>query len=331
MQEWQYEYNADGLRTKRTNGYSTYEYVYLNGQLVRMLVDGNTLSFHYDADGKPMSFVYNGTTYYYATNLQGDIVAILSKEGTQVVSYSYDAWGNILSITGTKADTIGKYNPLRYRGYVYDTESKLYYLQSRYYDPAIGRFINADTFATTGQGLLGNNMFAYCGNNSVNNIDPLGLWTINVSGTVSGVFGLGTSLSAGFAFDDNGNFDWQYSYAIPGVDDTSMVGGIGIGGGLAVQFTQADTVYDLYGLATYIGASAGPGWYVGGDIVSFSDASDSDMTTDGFQLYAGYGGALDVHVIESFTRSFSNTTKPAQSGVSISSVIAAICDSMIYY
>jgi len=186
MQEWQYEYNADGLRTKRTNGYSTYEYVYLNGQLVRMLVDGNTLSFHYDADGKPMSFVYNGTTYYYATNLQGDIVAILSKEGTQVVSYSYDAWGNILSITGTKADTIGKYNPLRYRGYVYDTESKLYYLQSRYYDPAIGRFINADTFATTGQGLLGNNMFAYCQNNPVIYYDSEGHFLCTAVGAIGG-------------------------------------------------------------------------------------------------------------------------------------------------
>jgi len=151
-----------------------------------MLVDGNTLSFHYDADGKPMSFVYNGTTYYYATNLQGDIVAILSKEGTQVVSYSYDAWGNILSITGTKADTIGKYNPLRYRGYVYDTESKLYYLQSRYYDPAIGRFINADTFATTGQGLLGNNMFAYCQNNPVIYYDSEGHFLCTAVGAIGG-------------------------------------------------------------------------------------------------------------------------------------------------
>lgn len=62
---------------------------------------------------------------------------------------------------------IGALNPLRYRGYVYDTETGLYYLQSRYYDPEIGRFINADAFTSTGQGLLGNNMFAYCGNNPV--------------------------------------------------------------------------------------------------------------------------------------------------------------------
>lgn len=72
------------------------------------------------------------------------------------------------------ADTLGAYNPLRYRGYVYDEETSLYYLQSRYYDSAMGRFINADAFATTGQGLIGNNMFAYCNNNPVNLVDHNG-------------------------------------------------------------------------------------------------------------------------------------------------------------
>ena len=75
--------------------------------------------------------------------------------------YTYDAWGNILSTTGSMASTLGQISPLRYRGYVYDEETELYYLQSRYYDPAIGRFLNADAFVSTGQGLLGNNMFAY--------------------------------------------------------------------------------------------------------------------------------------------------------------------------
>ena len=72
------------------------------------------------------------------------------------------------------ASTLGAHNPLRYRGYVYDTETGLYYLQSRYYDPEMGRFINADGYASTGQGILGTNMFAYCGNNPVKNIDQLG-------------------------------------------------------------------------------------------------------------------------------------------------------------
>ena len=80
--------------------------------------------------------------------------------GNVVVSYTYDAWGNILDTSGILASTLGKLNPLRYRGYVYDQETKLYYLQSRYYNPNTGRFMNADILVSTGQGLLGNNMFA---------------------------------------------------------------------------------------------------------------------------------------------------------------------------
>ena len=90
------------------------------------------------------------------------------------MKYTYDAWGNILTVTGSMANTLGKENPLRYRGYVYDDETRLYYLQSRYYDPQLGRFINSDVYTSTGQGLLGNNMFAYGNNNPVLNADPAG-------------------------------------------------------------------------------------------------------------------------------------------------------------
>ena len=90
--------------------------------------------------------------------------------GATVASYEYDPYGNILSATGDMAEI----NPLRYRGYYYDTELKMYYLQSRYYDPAIGRFINADSFISTDSGVLGSNMFAYCGNNPVMGYDPTG-------------------------------------------------------------------------------------------------------------------------------------------------------------
>ena len=140
-----------------------------------MTVDGNTLYFAYDASGTPMSVTYNGTNYYYATNLQGDVTAILNASGTAVVQYTYDAWGKILTTTGSMASTLGVHNPLRYRGYVYDTETTLYYLQSRYYAPELGRFINADAYISTGRGILGNNMFAYCRSNLVCRVDKLGL------------------------------------------------------------------------------------------------------------------------------------------------------------
>ena len=171
---WSFTYDADGMRTARTNGSTTYSYVYNGGSLSSMTVGGNTLYFSYDASGTPLSVTYNGTEYYYATNLQGDVVAILDDDGDAVVSYTYDAWGRPLTTTGDLSSTLGTHNPLRYRGYVYDHETSLYYLQSRYYNPTIGRFLNADAFASTGQGLLGNNMFAYCMNNPTNGCDPCG-------------------------------------------------------------------------------------------------------------------------------------------------------------
>ena len=95
----------------------------------------NNLHFFYDAQGRPAVVDFNGVKYGYVHNLQGDIVAIVDGGGNQVVEYTYDAWGRPLSKTGTKADTLGTLNPFRYRGYVYDEETGLYYLRSRYYNP----------------------------------------------------------------------------------------------------------------------------------------------------------------------------------------------------
>ena len=110
-------------------------------------------------------------TYLYTRNLQGDIIAITdTATETVVATYTYDSWGNVLTATGTMAEV----NPFRYRGYYYDAETSLYYLQSRYYDAEVGRFINADAYVSTGQGMIGNNMYAYCGNGPVNRIDITG-------------------------------------------------------------------------------------------------------------------------------------------------------------
>lgn len=168
---WTYTYDANGMRTFRSNGTDTYTYVYNGDKLVQMTKGSETLYFSYDANGTPLSFTYEGSTFYYVTNLQGDVVAILNANGMAIASYYYDAWGNDID---NRHGGLGQLNPLRYRGYVYDTETGLYYLQSRYYNPKVGRFLNADAFTTTGQGLLGNNMFAYCLNNPVNYMDPTG-------------------------------------------------------------------------------------------------------------------------------------------------------------
>ena len=171
---WTYTYDASGMRTKRTNGMDTYTYIYNGSKLVRLIVDTNELfdlSFTYDANGTPLTVTERGETYYYVTNLQGDVIGIKDSSGNQVVSYAYDAWGKLLYRTNTQ---LADYNPLRYRGYVYDWETGLYYLQSRYYNPEWGRFINGDGLVTTWQGFTGNNMFAYCLNNPTNCADPTG-------------------------------------------------------------------------------------------------------------------------------------------------------------
>ena len=143
-----------------------YTYVYNGSQLSRMTYRSNTMRFTYGADGTPLTINLNGTTYYYVTNLQGDVVAILNSSGTMVVSYTYDAWGQLLGTVDYTDDGLGTLNPLRYRGYVYDVETGLYYLQSRYYNPTWGRFINADSQLSTSI-LAGVNLFVYCYNNPV--------------------------------------------------------------------------------------------------------------------------------------------------------------------
>ncbi len=110
--------------------------------------------------------------YFYVRNAQGDIIGIINSIGKQVVSYTYDTWGKLISITGDKA--LGEKNPYRYRGYRYDTETGYYYLQSRYYNPEWGRFLNADGLVSTGQGMLAHNMFIYCLNNPASNKDDNG-------------------------------------------------------------------------------------------------------------------------------------------------------------
>ena len=197
-----YEYDANGKRiVKRYEDVIYYEngsgtlsairypvttyYSYCGDTLSYILIHDDSsrdsgsyreLYFTHDAVG-PLSVNYNGAEYFYLKNAQGDVTGIVNAAGTQVVAYTYDAWGKLLSTTGSMAGTLGEYNPLRYRGYVYDTETGLYYLNSRYYNPETGRFINADnvlsgSVTTTS----GHNLFSYCDNNPISNADSSGNW-----------------------------------------------------------------------------------------------------------------------------------------------------------
>ena len=169
----EFVYNADGLRVQKTvNGVVT-KYTLHGKNIVHMISGADELHIFYDAQNRPAVVVYNGTAYAYVKSLQGDIVAILDENGNTVVSYGYDAWGAPLWCTGELAETLGKVQPFRYRGYVFDEETGLYYLRSRYYNPRWGRFVNADVLIGAGK-LLSHNLFAYCDNVPVSFSDKHG-------------------------------------------------------------------------------------------------------------------------------------------------------------
>ena len=193
----EYTYDMSGVRTSKTVNGTTYNYTTLSGKVMRQQWGDKSLEFVYDDGNQPFAMIYNDgsttTLYYYVLNAQGDVIALLNSAGSLVASYNYGAWGNysVHDDKGakiTKASFIGHINPLRYRGYYYDRETRLYYLQSRYYDFANCRFINADTFATTdANGFLSANMFAYCENNPVMRTDEDGEVAHIIVGAIIGV------------------------------------------------------------------------------------------------------------------------------------------------
>lgn len=178
-----YAYDQEGNRTSKMQGTSYTSYFTVDGMLYgEETLDYNSgkshyIHYFYDDNDDIYGFSYNGTKYYYQFNLQGDVIGIYDSEGQLVVEYKYDAWGKVLSITGSLASSIGQINPIRYRSYYYDNETGFYYLNSRYYDPEVGRFINADSaLSGTGESVQGYNLFTYCFNNPVNMKDPTGNW-----------------------------------------------------------------------------------------------------------------------------------------------------------
>ena len=174
-----FTYDDNGLRTSKTVNGVTTEYYWNGNLLVAEKTPYNLIVYNYDATGRPIGMAYreNGYTQYqwdvfwFDLNVFGDVVAVYDNNGTKLLTYTYDPWGygEVGYVNGGEFSQ-AKRNRIAYRGYYYDSDLDLYYLQSRYYDPSTKRFINADGYISTGQGILGYNMFAYCGNNPISNL-----------------------------------------------------------------------------------------------------------------------------------------------------------------
>ena len=175
-----YAYNKDGIRDQKVVNNTITNYFTENNKIIFEQTGNNMVYYIRDEEGSLIGFKYNNTLYYYIKNMQEDIIGITDSNYNLLCSYEYDSWGNLISIKDnngsiiTNTSHIGYINPFRYRSYYYDNETKLYYLNSRYYNPEWGRFINADNLFEQNNYLLGNNLYIYCTNNPANYLDYTG-------------------------------------------------------------------------------------------------------------------------------------------------------------
>ena len=183
-----YTYDVNDVRVSKTVNGITHRYTLDGTKILRETWGNNTLIPMYDNEDNVCGIIYNDAPYYFFKNLQGDVIAIVDKDAQTVAKYSYDAWG-VCTISQDSSDCgIATVNPFRYRGYYYDSEIGMYYLQTRYYNPTVGRFINADEaeilYACIN--VTDENLFSYCGNNPILGVDYEGhfsipSWTISIA------------------------------------------------------------------------------------------------------------------------------------------------------
>lgn len=177
---YSYKYNEDGIRTSKTINGITTNYSLLEKNIVFEETNNSVIYYIYDASGNVIGLKYNNNTYYYEKNIQNDVIGIMDDSFNLLAIYEYDSWGKILSIKDsngneiTDLSNIALMNPIRYRSYYYDDEINMYYLNSRYYNPEWGRFVNGDVYLSTGQGILSLNIYAYTENNPISRIDADG-------------------------------------------------------------------------------------------------------------------------------------------------------------
>ena len=250
-----FDYDADGLRTKKNN----IVYTYIDGRLVQQ--SGNSkppLDFIYGPTGL-VGFKYDNILYLYRRNQMGDVTHIYNTAGTLLAKYEYDAWGNH-TVTKMGTNAIGDINPIRYRGYYYDKETGLYYLQSRYYDPETGRFLSQDDTAYLApESLTGLNLYAYCNNNPVMYTDESGcaiIMSLFIGFLIGAAFGGITGAVTGIA---SGKTGWALvGNILGGVITGGVLGAVSTFGGL-FGIGAISAKWAGVGLMVSAGASFGAG------------------------------------------------------------------------
>ena len=300
-----YEYNSDGLRISRTTTdadeqAAVTKYIY-NGDILAGEIrdDGKSLLFYYDNNGQPFGLRYNGTDYYYLRNLQNDVAAIADGTGAIAARYYYDAWGNLLSVTDgaghavTDAEHIGLVNPIRYRGYYYDSETGMYYVSSRYYNPKIGRWINADipeTLTADFENFAQYNLFAYCFNNPVNMSDETGTWPSWATKLVIGIGAVVVGAAVVAATAATGGAAAAFvGAAVAGLKTAAVSGAIGavVGAGTrAVSHRVSTGGWSGAGKAAVDGAVDG---FANGFMTGGIMAGGSQILSSGFKVAANAG------------------------------------------
>ena len=198
-----YDYNVDGIRTSKTVNGQTTNYI-LEGKNIIVEENPKGMLYYIYDNNEIIGLKYNNQTYFYKKNLQGDIIGLYNSNFEQIVTYTYDSWGKVITVTDTNGNeitdesNIALINPFRYRSYYYDKETELYYLNSRYYNPTWGRFINAD-------GILGNlgvifyDLYNYCDNNPINRKDSQGSFWTEIKEIINSVVDVIKSLSPVYA------------------------------------------------------------------------------------------------------------------------------------
>ncbi len=227
-----YEYNVDGLLLKKTNDNNVNNYYYEDGVLIIEKRNNDMIYYLYDNNDNLIGFKLNGTTYYYKKNNLEDILGIYDSSYNLVVKYEYDDWGNTLVLDSnnnpiTNKSHIGLINPFRYRSYYYDEDIKMYWLQSRYYNPQFGRFINID--CQISNDLIGDNLYVYCGNNPINRSDDSGkgFFSKIIGGAIVGAVVSGISKIVANKFSGKSWHDGLFGAAISGAVTGAIIGAVG--------------------------------------------------------------------------------------------------------